>query len=64
MTTTPEHDLLKAGEVAALFRVSPDTVRKWDTTGVLPAVRTLGGHRRWRRDVVEAALRSAGHEVA
>lgn len=59
MTTTtsaPTPDLMTPVEVAAAFRVSPRTVTRWAKAGLLPSVRTLGGHRRFRRADVEAAL--------
>jgi len=56
MSPTPEH-LLTPGEVAALFRVDPKTVTRWAQQGKLSAVRTLGGHRRFRADEVYALLR-------
>lgn len=44
--------LMTPQEVAALFRVDPKTVTRWAMAGRLPAIRTLGGHRRYReRDV-------------
>ena len=39
--------LLKPGEVALLFRVTPKTVSRWSEEGRIVAVRTLGGHRRF-----------------
>ncbi len=39
--------LLKPGEVALLFRVSPKTVSRWSEEGRIASVRTLGGHRRF-----------------
>ena len=56
MSPTPE-PLLTPGEVAALFRVDPKTVTRWAQQGKLSAVRTLGGHRRYRADEVSALLR-------
>ena len=41
----PGDALLRTGEVAALLGVSPSKVAHSD----LPCVRTLGGHRRYRR---------------
>jgi len=41
-------------EVAALFRVDPKTVTRWAKAGRLSAVRTLGGHRRFRAREVHA----------
>jgi excisionase family DNA binding protein len=43
-------------EVAALFRVDPKTVTRWADAGKLTAVRTLGGHRRYRQDEVQKLL--------
>lgn len=39
--------LLTPAEVATLFRVTPKTVTRWAEAGKLPAIRTLGGHRRF-----------------
>lgn len=50
-------DLLTPAEVAALFRVNPKTVTRWAAAGRLSSVRTLGGHRRYRRAEIEAHLR-------
>ena len=46
-------------EVAALFRVDPKTVTRWADAGKLTAVRTLGGHRRYRQDEVQNLLVSS-----
>lgn len=40
-------ELLTTGEVAAMFRVSPKTVWRWERAGKLRAIRTLGGQRRY-----------------
>lgn len=55
---TPEQTdvLLTPREVAALFRVDPQTVTRWAQAGKLPAIRTLGGHRRFRESEVKALL--------
>ena len=50
--------LLAPREVAALFRVDPKTVTRWAEQGRLTAIRTLGGHRRFRADEVYALLRA------
>ncbi len=44
--------LLTPAEVAALFRVDPKTVTRWAKAGKLTAIRTLGGHRRYRQSEV------------
>jgi excisionase family DNA binding protein len=49
--------LLTPSEVASLFRVDPKTVTRWAKAGKLNAVRTLGGHRRYRESEVRALLR-------
>ena len=48
--------LLSPAEVAALFRVDPKTVTRWAKAGKLTALRTLGGHRRYRESEVRNLL--------
>src|SRR5690606_37890099 len=48
--------LLTRGEVASRFRVDPKTVTRWAKAGKLSAIRTLGGHRRYRESEVRALL--------
>ncbi len=48
--------LLTPAEVAKLFRVNPKTVTRWAKAGKLTAIRTLGGHRRYRKSEVQALL--------
>lgn len=52
-------ELLTPGEVARLFGVDPKTVSRWADAGKLDAMRTLGGHRRYRVGEVEALLGDA-----
>ena len=52
----PADPLLTPSEVAHLFRVDPKTVTRWAQAGKLTAVRTLGGHRRYREAEVRAML--------
>lgn len=47
-----ENRLLTRSEVAEIFQVSPSTVTRWAEAGKLPAVKTLGGHRRYEARVV------------
>jgi excisionase family DNA binding protein len=56
MTISVESDLLTPAEVATLFRVSPKTVTRWARSGKLTALRTLGGHRRFRASEVKDLL--------
>ena len=48
--------LLTPSEVAAMFRVNPKTVTRWARAGKISAIRTLGGHRRYRASEVHALL--------
>lgn len=54
--TADQHQLLKPGEVARILRVSPKTVTRWANQGRLVAVRTPGGHARFRRSEIDALL--------
>jgi excisionase family DNA binding protein len=62
-----QHDaddaLLTPAEVAALFRVSPKTVTRWARSGKLTALRTLGGHRRFRTSEVRELLSNFEHSA-
>ena len=53
---------LTSGESARLLNVSPKTVNRWAARGLLPCVVTMGGHRRFRLDDVEKALRTMSGE--
>jgi excisionase family DNA binding protein len=48
--------LLTPAEVAALFRVDPKTVTRWARAGKITAIRTLGGHRRYRASEIRRAV--------
>jgi excisionase family DNA binding protein len=48
--------LLTPAEVAKLFRVDPKTVTRWAKAGKLSSIRTLGGHRRYRKQEITSAL--------
>jgi excisionase family DNA binding protein len=48
--------LLTPAEVAALFRVNPKTVTRWARAGKITAIRTLGGHRRFRASEIRRCL--------
>jgi excisionase family DNA binding protein len=51
-----DKEFLTPGEVARLLHVSPKTVNRWAHEGRLPCIVTLGGHRRFPRVDVEAAV--------
>ena len=57
-------DLLRIGEVAAALGVSTETIRRWTAIGMLPALRTPGNQRLYRRGDVEKALTPIGEPVA
>jgi excisionase family DNA binding protein len=48
--------LLTPSEVAAMFRVNPKTVTRWARAGKISAIRTLGGHRRFRASEIRKFL--------
>lgn len=54
--STDQEVLLTPAEVAMLFRVDPKTVTRWAKAGKLTAIRTLGGHRRYRKSEVQSIL--------
>ena len=47
------NDLLSLKDAAEIIGVHPSTVRLWTDKGILPAHRTPGGHRRYKRADVE-----------
>lgn len=61
--TREQETLLTPAEVAKLFRVDPKTVTRWAQAGKLSSIRTLGGHRRYRRgEVTRLLAESEGDE--
>ena len=56
--------LLTPAEVAKLFRVDPKTVTRWAKAGKLTAIRTLGGHRRYRKSEVQSLLNNVPNRGA
>ena len=57
-----ESAFLSRKEVARLFGVSLSTVTRWARTGLLQAVRTPGGHYRYRAEDVRRAASSGDAE--
>lgn len=58
-STTPEYEaLLTPAEVATIFRCDPKTVTRWAKAGKISSIRTLGGHRRYRKSEIDALLAS------
>jgi excisionase family DNA binding protein len=66
MATNDELDapeqLLTPSEVAAMFRVNPKTVTRWARAGKLTAIRTLGGHRRFKVSEIRRCLEEMSAE--
>jgi excisionase family DNA binding protein len=50
-------EYLTRAEVAELLGVSANTVARWAREGRIPCHRTLGGHRRFSRQVVDDLMR-------
>jgi len=57
MPINPNDELLLPSEVSALFGVEVKTVTRWVSEGRLTCIRTLGGHRRYRKYEVMSLLR-------
>jgi excisionase family DNA binding protein len=55
-----ENELLTPAEVAVMFRDNPKTVTRWARAGRISAVRTLGGHRRFRASEIRKLLEEVG----
>ena len=55
--TVSEHHLsevfLTRSEVAEILGVSPTTVTRWAREGRLPCQKTLGGHHRFERAIIQ-----------
>lgn len=58
----PPDPLLTPSEVAAMFRVNPKTVTRWARSGKLSAIRTLGGHRRFKTSEIRRCMEEMSSE--
>lgn len=59
----PQADFLTPGEAARMLHVSPKTITRWALDGRISCIVTLGGHRRFPRQEIEAiARRMSGRE--
>ena len=54
--------LLKLSDVEKLLKVSKSTLLRWDNDGKLVAVRTEGGHRRYRKSDIDKIINSDDKE--
>lgn len=55
---------LTPAEAAAILGVSPKTVNRWANAGRLPCAHTLGGHRRFRAEVIRSLATALGLDDA
>ncbi len=57
-TTVPPNrpEYLTPGQAASMLHVSPKTVNRWAHEGRIPYIVTLGGHRRFRSDDIDAIV--------
>lgn len=60
----PNRKKLTAGQVAHIFGVRVETVRRWADSGKLTCTRTLGGDRRFDAAYIEAKLAETGEHAA
>jgi len=51
---TLQQDTLTTREAAAILGVGTTSIKRWADAGLLPCVKTPGGHRRFQRDVISA----------
>lgn len=58
-----EFDWLTLGQAAQYLGVAQSTIRKWTDSGRVPAFKTPGGHRRFRRRDLDAFLDHSGQSV-
>jgi excisionase family DNA binding protein len=53
MTIKNNKSIISIGDAAKLLNVSIMTLRRWDATGKLRALKSSGGHRYYEREVIE-----------
>ena len=56
MDTTSNKEKIPIGEASELLGVSQDTLRRWDKSGKLPSIKSVGGHRLYSRFQIELHL--------
>ena len=54
----PSRTWLQTSEAAARLHVSPKTVTRWANQGRLEHRRTLGGHRRYDPELIDALVQA------
>lgn len=55
-----DDEILTPKDVADLFKVTPKTVKRWATAGMLPSFKTAGGHARFKRADVDELIKKSG----
>lgn len=48
-----DNNLLNIKEASEYLGLSKETLRNWDNNGKLPSIKTVGGHRRYQKDVLD-----------
>ena len=49
-------ELLTLEETKHILNVSKSTLQRWDNSGKLVALRTEGGHRRWKQSDIDKLI--------
>jgi len=47
------NNLLNIKEASRYLNVSDETLRNWDRSGKLPSIKTVGGHRRYQKEILD-----------
>ena len=47
------NNLLNIKEASEYLNISKETLRNWDRSGKLPSIKTVGGHRRYQKELLE-----------
>lgn len=51
-----KNNLLNIKEASEYLNVSQDTLRNWDKSGKLLSIKTIGGHRRYQKEVLDELI--------
>jgi len=50
------NNLLNIKQASEYLNVTQETLRVWDRNGKLPSIKTIGGHRRYQKDVLDGFI--------
>ena len=53
-----EQELISPAQAAKMLGVSITTLRNWEKAGKIKCIKTLGGHRRYKRSEIEQILQN------